>query len=79
MLNVADPLGGSWYVEALTDKIEAEAEAIFARIKELGGDGTMTAGMLRGIEDGWFIGRDRRRRLPLPDGGREGRQDASSA
>ena len=29
--NVADPLGGSWYVEALTDRIEAEAEAIFAR------------------------------------------------
>src|SRR5882757_5837975 len=42
--NVADPLGGSWYVEALTDRIEAEAEAIFARIRELGGDGTMTAG-----------------------------------
>ena len=28
--NVADPLGGSWYVEALTDRIEAEAEKIFA-------------------------------------------------
>ena len=25
MVNVVDPLGGSWYVEALTDKIEAEA------------------------------------------------------
>ena len=34
--NVADPLGGSWYVEALTDRIEAEAEAIFARIREMG-------------------------------------------
>src|ERR671917_1026439 len=52
--NVADPLGGSWYVEALTDRIEAEAEQIFARIRELGEDGTMTAGILRGIEDGWF-------------------------
>ncbi len=30
VINVADPLGGSWYVEALTDRIEAEAEAIFA-------------------------------------------------
>ena len=30
VLNVADPLGGSWYVEALTDEIEAEAEEIFA-------------------------------------------------
>ena len=59
--NVADPLGGSWYVEALTDRIEAEAEAIFARIRELGGDGPhrigpMTSGILRGIEDGWFTG-----------------------
>src|SRR6201995_4582210 len=53
--NVADPLGGSWYVEALTDKIEAEAEAIFARIRDMGSDGTMTSGILRGIEDGWFM------------------------
>ncbi|MFY1687583.1 acyl-CoA mutase large subunit family protein [Plantactinospora sp. WMMB782] len=61
VVNVADPLGGSWYVEALTDKIEAEAEAIFARIRQLGGDGPhqigpMTSGILRGIEDGWFTG-----------------------
>ena len=55
VLNVADPLGGSWFVEALTDQIEAEAEKVFARIRDLGGDGTMTAGLLRGIEDGWFI------------------------
>src|ERR1700754_5108133 len=34
--NVADPLGGSWYVEALTDRIEADAEKIFDKIKELG-------------------------------------------
>jgi methylmalonyl-CoA mutase N-terminal domain/subunit len=55
VLNVADPLGGSWYVEALTDKLEADAEKIFDRIRELGGDGTITSGLLRGIEDGWFI------------------------
>jgi methylmalonyl-CoA mutase N-terminal domain/subunit len=54
VVNVADPLGGSWYVEALTDKIEKEAEAIFERIRDLGNDGTITAGILRGIEDGWF-------------------------
>ncbi|HVS67258.1 MAG TPA: methylmalonyl-CoA mutase family protein [Mycobacteriales bacterium] len=53
--NVADPLGGSWYVEALTDKIEVEAEEIFTRIREMGSDGTMTSGILRGIEDGWFM------------------------
>src|SRR3954466_2866027 len=54
VVNVADPLGGSWYLEALTDRIEAEAEEIFARIRELGADGSVTAGILRGIEDGWF-------------------------
>ncbi|MGH3356212.1 MAG: acyl-CoA mutase large subunit family protein [Nocardioidaceae bacterium] len=39
VVNVADPLGGSWYVEALTDKLEAEAMVIFDRILELGGTG----------------------------------------
>jgi methylmalonyl-CoA mutase, N-terminal domain len=60
--NVADPLGGSWYVEALTDRIEEEAERIFARILAMGGGdqrshpiGPMTSGILRGIEDGWFM------------------------
>ncbi|MCW2809032.1 MAG: methylmalonyl-CoA mutase, partial [Marmoricola sp.] len=33
--NVADPLGGSWYVEALTDRMEAEAERVFDQIKRL--------------------------------------------
>ncbi len=56
VLNVADPLGGSWYVEALTDELEREAEEIFARIKDMGTDGTMTSGILRGIEEGWFTG-----------------------
>ncbi len=80
VVNVADPLGGSWYVEALTDKIEAEANAIFDQILALGGSDLrssdtealaarvrtsagdtkaavwpMTAGILRGIEDGWFM------------------------
>jgi len=55
VMNVADPLGGSWYVEHLTDAMEAEAEAVFARIASMGTDGTMTAGILRGIEDGYFM------------------------
>jgi methylmalonyl-CoA mutase, N-terminal domain len=61
VVNVADPLGGSWYVEALTDKIEAEAVALLDRIEELGGGtarqheiGPMTSGILLGIEEGWF-------------------------
>ncbi len=54
VVNVTDPLGGSWYLEALTDRLEAEAEEIFARIRAMSPDGTMTGGILRGIEDGWF-------------------------
>ncbi|RZE13544.1 acyl-CoA mutase large subunit family protein [Streptomyces albidoflavus] len=63
--NVADPLGGSWYVEQLTDRIEADAEKIFDRIRDRGvlahpdGQhpiGPMTSGILRGIDDGWFTG-----------------------
>src|SRR5437588_12454244 len=42
--NVADPLGGSWYVEALTDEMERQAEAIFERIKGMSADGSMTSG-----------------------------------
>src|SRR6266480_4751780 len=54
VVNVADPLGGSWYLEALTDRLEQEAEDIFARIRALGPDGTMMSGILHGIETGWF-------------------------
>jgi methylmalonyl-CoA mutase, N-terminal domain len=43
---VADPLGGSYYVEALTDELEAEADALFKRIEQLGG-------VLRAVESGW--------------------------
>jgi isobutyryl-CoA mutase large subunit len=63
VINVADPLGGSWYVEALTDELDAEATAILERIEELGGGsgrqheiGPITSGLLLGIEEGWFTG-----------------------
>jgi methylmalonyl-CoA mutase N-terminal domain/subunit len=51
--NVADPLGGSWYVEALTDELERRAEATFATLLSLG-DGSMLDGVLRAVETGWF-------------------------
>jgi methylmalonyl-CoA mutase, N-terminal domain len=35
--NTIDPLGGSYFVEALTDELERQAYAYFARIDELGG------------------------------------------
>jgi methylmalonyl-CoA mutase N-terminal domain/subunit len=44
---VIDPLGGSYYLEALTDQLEREAEALFAEIHSVGG-------VVRGIESGWF-------------------------
>ena len=51
--NVADPLGGSWFVEDLTDRTEAAAEEYFARILEMGNDSILD-GMLAGIEEGYF-------------------------
>ncbi len=45
--NVMDPLGGSYYVEALTDQLERDAESLFAQIDEQGG-------VVKGLEDGWF-------------------------
>jgi methylmalonyl-CoA mutase N-terminal domain/subunit len=52
--DVADPLGGSYFVEALTDRIEADAEAVFARIDEMG-RGSMLDGVLEAVDTGWFV------------------------
>ncbi len=51
--NVADPLGGSWYVEALTDEIERQAEEIFAKVDEFG-NGSMLEGAYVGIDNGYY-------------------------
>jgi methylmalonyl-CoA mutase, N-terminal domain len=45
--NVIDPLGGSYYVEAMTDQLEREAEALFDEIDANGG-------VVAGLESGWF-------------------------
>ena len=45
--NVSDPLGGSYYVEQLTDQMEIEAERLFSEIEGVGG-------VVRGLETGWF-------------------------
>ena len=45
--SVSDPLGGSYYVEALTDKMERDAEELFRQIDEQGG-------VVQGLETGWF-------------------------
>ena len=45
--NVVDPLGGSWYIEKLTDEIEQQAEEYFSEIDALGG-------VVSAIEQGFF-------------------------
>ncbi|HSM15364.1 MAG TPA: methylmalonyl-CoA mutase family protein [Gemmatimonadales bacterium] len=45
--NVTDPLGGSYYLEALTDQFERETEALFAEIEAQGG-------VVAAIEKGWL-------------------------
>jgi methylmalonyl-CoA mutase N-terminal domain/subunit len=52
--NVADPLGGSHYVEWMTDEMERQAEEIFAHVLEAG-DGSMLDGTVNLIEDHWFM------------------------
>jgi methylmalonyl-CoA mutase, N-terminal domain len=56
VVNVADPLGGSWFVEELTDEMARQAEVIFAEILDMG-NGSMLEGCIKGIEDNWFQGR----------------------
>jgi methylmalonyl-CoA mutase N-terminal domain/subunit len=51
--NVIDPLGGSYFVESLTNRMEAAAEEYFDQIREMG-KGSMLEGMLVGIERGFF-------------------------
>ena len=51
--DVADPLGGSYFVEAMTDRMEEQAEEMFAEIDRMG-EGSMLEGVLTGIERGWF-------------------------
>ena len=53
---VADPLGGSWYVEELTNEMERRAEEIFADIEAFG-NGSMLDGCINGIEENWFQSR----------------------
>ncbi|MBJ31633.1 MAG: methylmalonyl-CoA mutase [Acidimicrobiaceae bacterium] len=53
--NVVDPLGGSAYVEWMTDELERRAEEVFAHLEDLG-DGSILEGVYAGIESGWFAG-----------------------
>ena len=50
---VADPLGGSYFVEELTDRLVVEAEQTFAYLDDLG-RGSMLEGVVEAVEAGWF-------------------------
>ncbi len=54
--HVADPLGGSYYVESLTDEMERQAEEIFDHLDRLG-HGSLLDGVITGIDENWFQGR----------------------
>ena len=54
--HVADPLGGSYFVEELTDEMERQAEEIFSKLDEFG-DGSILEGVIKGIDENWFQGR----------------------
>jgi methylmalonyl-CoA mutase N-terminal domain/subunit len=56
VVDVADPLGGSHFVEAMTDEMERQAQEIFAALDEFG-DGSILEGVYKGIDDAWFQGR----------------------
>ena len=51
--NTIDPLGGSYFLESLTDQLEARAEEYFSRVEEMG-EGSMLNGVYAGIENGFF-------------------------
>ena len=53
--NVADPLGGSDYVEWMTNEMERQAEAIFAHLDDIG-NGSILEGVYAGIDNGYFVG-----------------------
>jgi methylmalonyl-CoA mutase, N-terminal domain len=52
---VADPLGGSYYVEALTDAVEAEAMAMLARIEAIGVIAAVTDGSIERMMDDYNL------------------------
>ncbi len=54
--SVPDPLGGSYYVESLTDEMVERAEAELARLAELG-NGSLLEGVYAAVESGWFQAR----------------------
>ena len=72
MTSTIDPLGGSYFVEALTDRLEAAAYDYFRRIDELGGmvEAVKQNFPQREIADASFT---------VPGGGRPRRRGSSSA
>ncbi|HLA67193.1 MAG TPA: methylmalonyl-CoA mutase family protein [Acidimicrobiia bacterium] len=51
--DVIDPLGGSWFVEEMTDRMDARVSDLLAQIDRMG-NGSILDGVLHGIDEGWF-------------------------
>ena len=85
--DTADPLGGSYFIEALTDELEERAWELIERVDELGGAvAAIEEGFVQGeIEDAAYALRaavetrraGRRRRQPLRRGGERGADRAA--
>jgi methylmalonyl-CoA mutase N-terminal domain/subunit len=54
VVHVADPLGGSWFVEELTDELERQAEEVFTHLLDEG-SGSILDGVIACVDDGWFV------------------------
>ena len=55
VVHVADPLGGSWFVEELTDEMERQAEDVFAHLRRGRARAPCSTASSACIEDGWFV------------------------
>ena len=72
VVDTVDPLGGSYFVESLTDAVEAGAQEYLDKIDGMGGS-------VAAIEAGFHAGRDRGGRLRLRQGGGRRARRSSSA
>ena len=55
LANTVDPLGGSYCIESLTDRIEQEVNNYLKKVEDMGDDGTLLSGLIAGTENGYFL------------------------
>lgn len=65
VVDTADPLGGSYFVEALTSEVEHRAQDVLARVEQLGG---AVAALSRGVPQRWIADEAYRQERRITDG-----------